>query len=121
MVYHDINRYHYTFNDMSVTSKDINENNFDEHRVMDIIFTLADNETLPHCIKGDVLKSFRTIRQMILADKYMDRFSAMRKRIISNKKQIFSLSIYSGLTKLRTLLLWLFPWGYKLAIKYLRK
>ena len=121
MVYHDVNRYHYNFNSSSVTSKTINENNFDEHRVMDIIFTLADNETMPHCIKGDVLKSFRTIRQMILANRYMDRFSLMRRRIVSNKKQIFTLPIYSGLTKLRTLLLWLSPGGYKFAIKHLRK
>ncbi len=119
-VYHDVNRYHYIFNQSSITNKEINENNFDEHRVMDIIFSLADDETLPHCIKGDVLKSFRTIRQMILADKYMERFSDMRARILSHKSEIFKLPIYSKLTKLRTLLLWLFPKGYKFAIKYLR-
>lgn len=120
MVYHDVNRYHYTFNKSSVTNKGINENNFDEHRVMDLIFNMADSQTLPHCVKGDVLKSFRTIRQMILADEYMERFNSMRKRIISNKKEIFSLPIYSRLTKLRTLLLWLSPGLYKFAIKHFR-
>lgn len=120
MVYHDVNRYHYTFNMSSITSKGISENNFDEHRVMDVIFSMAAEDVLPFCIKGDVLKSFRTIRQMILADEYMDRFSAVRKRIVSHKKEILSLPIYSKLTKLRTLLLWLCPSGYKFVIRHIR-
>lgn len=119
MVYHDVNRYHYTFNEDSITNKGINENNFDEHRVMDVIFTLADEEVLPHCIKGDVLKSFRTIRQMILANEYMDRYSDMRKRILSHKKEIFTNSMYSKETKLRTLLL-LSSSTYKFTIRHLR-
>jgi glycosyltransferase involved in cell wall biosynthesis len=121
MVYHDVNRYHYTYNTNSMTSNEINENNFDEHRVMDLIFLLADDDTLPYCIKGDVLKSFRTLRQMILANKYMDRFNHMRNRILSHKKEIFSQPIYSKQTKLRTLLLLISPSGYKFAIKHIRK
>lgn len=121
MVYNDVDRYHYVDNELSVTSNDINENNFDEHRVMDVIFSLADEEALPHCIKGDVLKSFRTLRQIIESDKYLDRFDEIRNRIISNKQEIFSLPIYSKITKLRTLLLWISPSVYKFAIKHLRK
>ena len=121
MVYHDVNRYHYISNLTSITHKDINENNFDEHRVMDVIFSIADEDTLPHCVKGDVLKSFRTIRQMILAKKYMERFKPMRKRIVSHRKEIFNNPIYSKKTRQRTLLLWLCPEGYKFAIKHLRK
>lgn len=121
MVYHDINRYHYVVNTSSMTQKTINENNFDEHRVMDVIFTLADRDTLPYCVKGDVLKSFRTIRQMITADKYMDRFHDMRRRIVKHKKAIFFSGLYSSLTKLRTLLLWLCPPIYQFTIKRFRK
>lgn len=121
MVYHDVNRYHYMFNNSSITSNEINENNFDEHRVMDIIFKLADEKILPYCIKGDILKSFRTIRQMILADKYMDRFDYMRNRIITHRNEIFTSNIYSKKTKERTLLLWLSPTLYKFAIKKIRK
>lgn len=120
MVYNDVDRYHYVYNDMSITSNEINENNFDEHRVMNIIFSLADEETLPHCIKGDVLKSFRTLRQIVESGRFYDRFDDIRNRIISNKKAIFTLPIYSKLTRLRTLLL-LSPSLYKFAIKYLRK
>ena len=121
MVYHDVNRYHYRFNESSITNKGINENNFDEHRVMDVIFTLADSETLPHCVKGDILKSFRTLRQIIEADKYMERFDEIRNRIVSHKKEIFTLPIYSKLTRLRTLLLTITPSGYKFAIKHFRR
>ncbi|MGN1420914.1 MAG: glycosyltransferase family 2 protein [Eubacterium sp.] len=121
MVYNDVDRYHYVDNELSVTSNDISENNFDEHRVMDVIFSLANEEALPHCIKGDVLKSFRTLRQIIESGKYLDRFDEIRNRIISNKQEIFSLPIYSKITKLRTLLLWLSPSMYKFAIKHLRK
>ena len=121
IVYHDIDRYHYVDNSSSITNKSINENNFDEHRVMDVIFTLSDERTMPYCIKGDVLKSLRTIRQMIEANKYMERFGAMRKRVVSHKKDIFSLPIYSTKTRLRVLLLWIFPIGYKFAIKHFRK
>lgn len=120
MVYHDVNRYHYSFNEDSMTNKGISENNFDEHRVMDIIFTLADKETLPHCVKGDVLKSFRTLRQIIEANQYMDRFDEIRSRILSHKKEIFTDVGYSKETKLRTLLL-LNSGAYKFAIKHFRK
>lgn len=120
MVYHDVNRYHYSFNEDSMTNKGISENNFDEHRVMDIIFTLADKETLPHCVKGDVLKSFRTLRQIIEANQYMDRFDEIRSRILSHKKEIFTDDGYSKETKLRTLLL-LNSGAYKFAIKHFRK
>ena len=120
MVYHDINRYHYRFNSSSITSNEINENNFDEHRVMDVIFSIADKETLPYCFKGDVLKSFRTIRQMILADKYMERYLSMRHRILSHFRVIMTSSIYSRKTKLRTLLL-VFPKLYIFVIKHFRK
>ncbi|MCM1286172.1 MAG: glycosyltransferase [Acetobacter sp.] len=121
MVYNDIDRYHYIFNEDSMTNKGINENNFDEHRVMDIIFTLADDDILVHCVKGDVLKSFRTLRQIIESGKYTERFSQIRNRIVSHKKEIFTLPIYSKLTKLRTLLLLISPAGYKFAIRHFRR
>lgn len=120
MVYNDVNRYHYMFNESSITNNGINENNFDEHRVMDKIFTLADEDTMPHCVMGDVLKSFRTLRQIIEADLYMERFDEIRNRILAHKKEIFSSSIYSKQTKLRTVLL-LSPSAYRFAIKHLRK
>lgn len=120
MVYHDVNRYHYSFNSGSMTNRGVTENNFDEHRVMDIIFALADEEILPHCIKGDILKSLRTIRQMILADKFMERFNDMRRRVVSHKKEVFTNPIYSKKTRQRVLLLWLSPSMYKFAIKHLR-
>ncbi len=120
-IYNDVDRYHYRFNSESITNKDINENNFDEHRVMDVIFTLADESVMPYCVKGDVLKSFRTLRQMILANRYMDRFDYIRNRIVSHKFEILKSDIYSALTKARTLLLWLCPSVYKFAIKYLRR
>ena len=121
MVYHDVNRYHYRFNDSSITSNEINENNFDEHRVMDVIFSLADDETLPYCIKGDVLKSFRTLRQMILADKYMERFEDIRYRILIHKKEVLKSNIYSSLTKARALLLLISPNLYIFTINHFRK
>lgn len=121
MVYHDVFRYHYIFNESSITNKGINENNFDEHRVMDAIMLIAQEDVFPHCVKGDVLKSLKTIRQMILANQYMDRFSAMRKRVLSHRREILKSSLYSKQTKLRVLLLWLSPLGYKFAIKHIRQ
>lgn len=120
IVYHDINRYHYMVNDSSITSNGINENNFDEHRVMDTIFEMADEKTLPHCIKGDVLKSFRTLRQIVQSGQYMQRFDEIRKRIVSHRKDILKSNIYSYTTKLLTILLTVSPSGYKMAIKLFR-
>ena len=120
MVYNDVNRYHYMFNESSITHKCINENNFDEHRVMDKIFTLADEDTMTHCIKGDVLKSFRTLRQIVQSNCYLDRFDEIRNRIISHRSEIIKGSIYSRITKLLTVLLVASPSGYKLAIKLFR-
>ena len=121
MVYHDLDKYHYVVNSSSITNKSINENNFDEHRVMDIIFTLCDEDVLPYAVKGDVLKSLRTLRQMILADSYMDRFSEIRNRILNHKKEIMKSPIYSEKTKQRVFLLTISPAIYKFAIKHLRR
>ena len=117
MVLHDINKYHYSFNSASITNKGITENNFDEHRVMDEIFKLSDEETLPHCIKGDVLKSFRTLRQISASGLYFDRFNEIRKRIIRNRKAVFHSGLYSKATKYKTLLLWLMPSVYKVVVR----
>ncbi len=121
IVYHDIDRYHYVDNSTSITNKSINENNFDEHRVMDIIFSLCDSSVLPYAIKGDILKSLRTLRQMILADSYMERFDEIRNRIIKHKDEVKLSSIYSKKTKQRVLLLSASPLLYKFAIKHLRR
>lgn len=121
MAYRDVDRYHYVFNSGSITNKGINENNFDEHRVMDVIFTLADEATIPYCIKGDILKSFRTLRQIATSGKYLDRFSEIRKRIIKNKSAVFNSGLYSKATKAKTLLLWFAPGIYKLVVKIYSK
>ena len=121
IVYHDIDRYHYVDNSTSITNKGINENNFDEHRVMDIIFSLCDSSVLPYAIKGDILKSLRTLRQMILADSYMERFEDIRNRIVKHKSEVRNSRIYSKKTKQRVLLLSASPLLYKFAIKHLRR
>ncbi len=117
MVYHDVNRYHYTFNESSVTNKGINENNFDEQRVMDVIFSMADDETMPYCIKGDVLKSFRTLKQIAVSNKYLERFDDVAERVLKNKRQILTSAIYSKETKIKTLLLCLSKRLYRTIIR----
>ena len=121
MVYHDVNRYHYISNSDSVTHKGINENNFDEHRVMDIIISMCDEDTLPHAVKGDVLKSLRTLRQIILAGSYAERFDEIRNRVVKHKKEVYCSSLYSKKTKQRVMLLSLSPLIYKFAINHFRK
>lgn len=117
IVYHDISRYHYINNSDSASHKEFDEARFDEHRVMDIIFSISDSCILPYCIKGDILKSFRTIKQMLVAGGYNDRYIEMRNRIVSHKKEIFKSGIYSKETKFKTLLIWLLPNFYKVIIK----
>ena len=117
MVYHDVNYYHYTNNSDSMTNKGINENNFDEHRVMDVVFGLADDETMPYCVKGDVLKSFRTLRQIAESGCYIERFNDIRKRIIENRKAILHSDIYSIATKAKTVLLSISPILYRFIVK----
>ena len=121
MVYHDVDRYHYMDNSSSMTNKEISENNFDEQRVMDVVFTLCDEETLPYAVKGDILKSFRTLRQIILSGCYTERFDGIRDRIVKHKKEVMSSDIYPSITKQRVRLLSLSPFLYKFAIKHLRR
>lgn len=118
-VIQNVPRYHYVNNSDSASHQKFSSSRFDEHKVMDIIFDMAanDNHVLPYCIKGDVLKSFRTIRQMIASNSCTDQFRIIRQRIIRHRKAIFSSGLYSKATKLKTLLLWLMPGIYKLAIK----
>lgn len=116
-VIHNAVRYHYTNNDASASHRTFDEARFDEHRAMDIIFTLSDEKIMPYCIAGDVYKSFRTIKEMCVSSNHTDRFNEIRKRIVSHRKEIFKSDIYSTATRLKTLLLWLFPDIYKLVIK----
>lgn len=116
MVYNDIPRYHYINNSESVSHREFNESRFDEHRVMDIIIAEADNEVLPYCIKGDVMKSFRTIKEMCVSGNNKDNFKIIRNRIISHKKEILKSSLYSKSSKLKTVLLWIFPFVYRIII-----
>lgn len=111
--------YHYVNNSNSASHMRFDENRFDEHRVMDIIFSSAYciGEVREYCIKGDVLKSFRTIREMCVSSSCMERFKEIRKRIITHKKEIFGNGIYSKATKLKTLLLYLLPGIYKITVK----
>lgn len=117
MVYHDVARYHYVNNTESLSHQEFDENRFDEHRVMDVIFTLADDTVLPYCIKGDVLKSFRTIKEMIDSGNHTDRFNEIRQRIISHKSEIFKNGLYLKAAKLKISILYLFPNIYKFIIK----
>ncbi len=116
MVYNDIPRYHYINNSDSVSHREFDESRFDEHIVMDIIIAKADDEVLPYCIKGDVMKSFRTIKEMCVSGNNKDNFKVIRKRIISYKKEIFKSSIYSKSAKLKTVVLWFFPLVYRIII-----
>lgn len=117
MVYHDVARYHYINNTTSLSHQKFDENRFDEHRVMDVIFDLSDDTVLPYCVKGDVLKSFRTIKEMLVSGNHTDRFNEIRQRIITHKNEIFKSGIYSKATKLKTAFLYLFPNIYKFVIK----
>jgi len=111
--------YHYINNSDSVSHISFDENRFDEHRVMDKIFAIVkdDQDLLLHCVKGDVLKSFRTIKEMCQSGNCLNEFADIRKRILSHKKEIFLSGIYSKQTKIKTIILLLFPSVYKLLVK----
>lgn len=121
IVYHDLPRYHYANNPDSAAHKEFDENRFAEHMVMDIIFSLADEETLPHCIKGDVLKSLKTIKDMCTSGNHTDRFQEIRKRVVSHKSEILFSDNYSRATKLKTILLFVLNNLYKVLIKAVSK
>lgn len=117
MVYHDVCRYHYVNNSDSVTHQQFDEARFDEHRVMDIIFSEAEKDVLPYCVKGDIYKSFRTIKRMCVSGNYLDKFDVIRRRIISHKTDIFNGSSYSKITKFKTFFLLTMPHFYKFIIR----
>lgn len=118
-VIQNVPRYHYVSNADSASHQVFNRDRFDEHKVMDIIFDLAkeNKDVLLYCVKGDILKSFRTIREMCTFDACTENFKSIRLRIVNHKSEIFKSGIYSKATKLKTLFLWFFPDIYKFAIK----
>lgn len=116
MVYHDVCRYHYVNNSDSASHKKFEAARFDEHKVMDIILDDAEENVLPYCIKGDVIKSFRTIKQMITSNTLVEYYGKMRRRIIKHRKQILKSGLYSKSTKIKTLFLWFAPHFYKFFI-----
>lgn len=115
MVIQDLPRYHYIDNSASVTNRAFDSVRFDEHKVMDIILKRSENNpgVYAYCVKGDVLKAFRTIKDMMAAGNETDKFNEIRERIVSNKKAILFSGIYSKATKLKTLFILLFPDIYK--------
>lgn len=118
-VYFDVPFYHYINNENSASHRAFDESRFDEHRVDDILLQRCKEypEVYRHCVKGDVMKSFRTIKEMSSDFAFNNRFGEIRKRIIDHKFEIFKDSLYSKATKIKTLLLWLCPPLYKLLIK----
>ena len=118
-VYMDRPYYHYTNNENSASHQKFNEARFDEHRVDDILLqeTQDDAELYRYCVKGDVMKSFRTLKEMSTNPVLKNRFGEIRKRIVDHKFEILKDSIYSKAAKLKTLVLWLCPPLYKLLIK----
>ena len=115
-------KYHYIRNPESASQKKFCAKRFDEHRVTDIIMSeQKDNSiTYPYCLKGDIMKSFRTIKEMTISNSETEHFGTIRKRILDNKKYIFTQDIYSKITKLKTVLLLISPWIYKKYIKATR-
>ena len=111
--------YHYIRNGESASHKNFNTARFDEHKVTDIIMSreIGNPETYPYCVKGDVLKTFRTIKQMMVADTETDKFNEMRMRVVSHRKEIFSSGLYSKASILKTVFLWLCPSLYKIFIE----
>lgn len=119
MVVQNVTRYHYINNSSSASHKSFNLAKFDEHRVMDIIFEYAkfDKTLLNYCIKGDIVKSFRTIKRMMVSGNHTEYFNKIRKRILCQKYVILKSNLYSKATKLKTVLLWIAPNLYKIIIR----
>lgn len=117
MMYHDVCRYHYINNSDSASHRMFDKARLDEHKVMDIIFANADGEVLEHCVKGDIIKSFTTIKQMMVSENYTEYFDNIRLRIIKNKNVILHSALYSNVVKAKTIIIWLLPGLYKLVIK----
>lgn len=111
--------YHYINNTDSISHIEFDENRFDEHLVMDEIFLIAKEnpEVLSSCIKGDIIKSFRTIKEMCISGNCLNRFEEIRKRIIIHKSEILHGNFYSTVTKIKTIILWLMPRLYVHLIK----
>lgn len=123
MVIQNVARYHYVNNADSVSHIIFDEHRFDEHRVMDIIIDDAkDNkEILDYCIQGDVLKSLRTVKRMMVSGNETDKFNEVRKRILSYKHTVFHSSNFSKATRFKLFFIWLFPGIYKKFIAFYGK
>lgn len=123
MVIQNVARYHYVNNSDSVSHIAFDAHRFDEHRVMDIIINDAgDNkEIIDYCIQGDVLKSLRTVKRMMVSGNETEKFNDMRNRILSYKHTIFHSSNFSKATRFKVLLIWLFPSIYKKFIAFYGK
>ena len=118
----DLTKYHYISNPDSASHRNFSEDRFSEHIVCDIIMNEEKNnpKTYPYCQKGDIMKAFRTIKEMTLSGNDFGKFGEIRKRIVKNRKIILKSGLYSRTAKLKTLLLWLAPNVYRLYVKKTR-
>lgn len=115
MVIQNALRYHYVSRSDSAMHCEFDSSRFDDQKVMDIILNDAsDNEEVcKYCVQGDVLRAFRTIKEMMTSGNETNKFNEIRNRILSYKSDIFTSGLYSKATKFKTVFLWLAPDVYK--------
>ncbi len=121
IVYADENKYHYLRRNGSVLMEGLTESRFDE---INIIKEIVENEknnniTYRYCVKRLVEWEMMFISRIIREKRCIDKYKDLRKDVLKYTKNVFFDGIYSNIFKLRFLLFMVFPYIYKLVIKYI--
>ena len=126
-VYHDIEKsvyidkpkYHYCFNDDSITNSSFGYGAFSIIRARKIMLDeFKDNITVyPFAVKWFVRSSFIVLSGCIKNDKCMDKYDELRSNILKYKKQILFGKGFTLNHRLRTILLIISPKIYNIFVK----
>ncbi len=110
MVYINTPYYHFFYNILSATHNRKEYAKFNALKVQDTIGQLSPEHLSIYCIRGDVIKTFDKIKEVLTDDVCtLKEYFWLRKRITKHFKLILTSSIFSRFTKIKSVFILLFP------------
>lgn len=119
-VFCDIPKYHYFVREASITNNKFSLGAFDIIRAKTIMLDgERDNPKIyPYAIKGYIMSAFVVLSGCIRNNAFPKRAEKLKKSIVDHRKEILASGLYTGLDKLKTVLICISPKLYDILIKW---
>ena len=115
--------YHYVKHEDSCTKAAVRELHFDSLKVSQILLEEEKrSKIVPYVVARNIRTDFAALTRIICGNAFWEYFEPIKRDILNQKWNIVRGKLpLNSRYKLQTLLLWLFPGGYKRILKLIRK